>query len=317
MQKRGLLLTALLLILFVFLTSCQGRVPAGDTPLETEVALQQVQTGTQGVEIELLQNFPPTTIYDESELIALVEVKNKGNFDLLPQDCLIQITGFDPNIITGGFGVPRTCSQGDILEGKNLYNIEGGTEQIEFKSPSIRLPAGVFEYNPKLNFLTCYNYHTVANPEVCVDPLFYQVTDEQKTCIPTNVGMGSGQGAPVGISYVGVNMIGGKALFEINVRNFGSGRVLSSYSNLNNCGQASLSYTDLDRVEYNVQLLGGSLIDCKPRDGVVRLINGQGKIICNFHIPGASAFTTPLLVDLDYNYIKDFHKEIKIIQTPQ
>lgn len=319
MKKSELkLLLITLMIASLILTSCQPKAAAGDKPIETAVALQMVKTGTQGVEIELQQNSLPNLIYDKNELIVILEVKNKGNHDLAAQDCFIQITGFDPTIITGGFNSPRSCAENaGVLEGKNVYNVQGSTNILEFES-TINLPLGVQDYNPTLNFLSCYNYHTSANPAVCVDPLFYQVTPEQKTCIPKTVTMGGGQGGPVGVSYVDVDMVGKKAVFEINVRNVGTGRVLSPYTDIQNCGQTSnVEYSDLDKVAYNVEMSGGRRVSCKPVDGMVRLNNGQGKIICSFDIPGASAYETPLLIDLDYSYIQSYKRPIKIIQTPQ
>ena len=304
-------------LIFLFVTAC-GGVPAGEKPLDTAQALRAVQTGTQGVELTLLGDYPPALIYDQNELVAIIDVQNRGNHDVEPEDCFVQVTGFDQNIITGSFNQPRSCADGlgGPLEGKNVYNVQGSTNQVEFRSSNIVLPQNVFEYNPTLNFLACYNYQTIANPSVCVDPLFYQVTSQQKSCLPRDVSMAGGQGAPVGVSYVGVDMAGSKATFEITVRNFGRGRTLSPNSDIRSCGQASLEYTDLDKVEYNVQMSGGSLIDCKPRDGVVRLNNNQGKVVCQFDIPGASAFDTPLMITLDYNYIQSFTRPLKIVKTP-
>ena len=318
-MKRGkVVLITLILVLSIFLISCKGQVAGGEQPLETAAALKAVQSGTQGVEVNFVPNYPPPTLYDENELIAILEVKNKGNHDLVPQDCFVQITGFDPNIISGGLQYPRSCGENiGILEGKNIYNIQGGINQIEFRSDNIVLPGGDCEYNPDLNVVTCYNYHTSANPEVCVDPLFYQVTSEQKTCVPQNVGMGGGQGGPVGVSYVGVNMVGSKAIFEINVVNNGAGRVLAPFSDIQGCGEASLQHTDFDKVGYGVEMSGGSLIDCKPFDGLVRLYNGQGKIVCSFNVAGATAFKTPLQINLEYSYIQSMQKQLKIISTPK
>ncbi|MBU0457710.1 MAG: hypothetical protein ABH824_07030 [Nanoarchaeota archaeon] len=305
-----------LIFSLLFVVSCKPNVAAGEKPIDTAAALQLVKTGTLGVEISLLQNSPPALIYDQNELVALVEVKNRGNHDLDAQDCFIQISGFDTNIISGGFNIPRSCSENaGTLEGKNVYNTEGSSNLLEFTANAY-LPPGVLDYNPTLNFLTCYNYHTTANPPVCIDPLFYQITSEQKSCIPKDVGMAGGQGGTVGVSYVGVDMIGDKAIFEINVRNFGTGRILSPYSDIGNCGQA-LEYKDLDRVGYTVQMSGGSLIDCKPQDGLVRLNNNQGKIVCSFNIPGTSAFETPLMIDLDYSYVQSFQRPVRIVKTPQ
>ncbi len=313
-----MLFVVILISVVLTLSSCKGQPAAGEKPLDTAAALKIVQSGTQGVEIRTMPNYPPATLYDQNSLIALVEVRNRGNHNLEAQDCFIQVTGFDPNIISGGFNQPRSCAENmATLEGKNVYNTEGSFNQIEFQSSNIQLPAGVFEYNPTLNFLTCYNYQTIANPMICVDPLFYQVTAEQKSCIPNDVSTGGGQGAPVGISYVGVDMVGSKAVFEINVINNGKGTVLSPYTDIRSCSQNTLAYTDIDKVAYVVELSGGSLIECNPSDGLVRLSNNQGKIVCSFDIPGTSAYETPLLVTLDYGYIQSQQQRIKIIQTPQ
>ncbi len=306
----------ILMIFILFLVSCSPKPGAGETPLDTAAALQQVKTGTQAVEMKLIQDSPPAIIYDQNDLIAVVEVNNKGNHDLKAQDCFVQVTGFDRNIISGSFAGPRSCAEGiGVLEGKNLYNTLGAINTLEFHS-SVNLPIDVPDYNPNLNFLSCYHYHTIANPSVCVDPLFYQVSSQQKTCRPTDVPMGGGQGGPVGVTYVGVNMVGNRAIFEINIKNLGIGKVLSPFANLNNCGQGSLGYQDLDKVEFNVEMTGGGKVNCKPQDGFVRLNNGQGKIICTFDIPGASAFETPLLINLDYSYAQSFQRSVRIIKTP-
>ncbi len=320
MQKRGRLVLIVLILLTTFLLSaCSGQVNAGETPRDTAAVLREVQSGTQGVELEFINDFPPKTIYDQDELIAIVEINNKGNHDLAAEACFVEVTGHDPSIITGAFGSPRSCAENiGVLEGKNVYNTQGGINQIEFHSGQMLLDDGVFEYNPTLNFLTCYNYQTTANPEVCVDTQRYQVTSEQKACdYRQSVSVGGGQGGPVGISYVGMDMVGERAIFDITVRNFGSGRVLSPFSDILGCGQASLGFDDVDKVLYNVHLSGGSLISCKPFDGLVRLHNDQGKIQCQFLIPGTAAFKTPLRIELDYNYIESEQKQVKIVATPR
>ncbi len=311
-----MIISALVVLILILVVSCGSRPAAGDKPLDTEAALLAASTGTQGVVTSLQSNYPPNLIYDSNELIALVEVANKGNFDLEPQYCFVEITGFDSSIIGGDFSRPKSCaSTMRILEGKNVYNTEGTSNQLEFRSQSINLPDGVPVYSPKLNILTCYYYRTKASPSVCIDPAFFQVTSEQKSCQPANVIMGSGQGGPVGVSYVGVNMAGSKAIFEINVKNFGTGRVLSPDSDIMYCGQDTLQYEDLDRVYYAASISSGGFLDCRPRD-YVRLNNNQGKIICSYESSEHAAFETPLIIELEYNYIDSFTKDIKIIKTP-
>ena len=316
MKRRGVLVLIMLMLVLI-LTSC-GRTPGGEKPTDTAAALQQVKTGTQGLELSFVPNYPPSTIYDQNELISLVEVKNKGNYDLLLQDCFIKATGFDKNIIRGGFDLPRSCAENlNILEGKNVYNLEGSVNQLEFHSPNIVLPFGVPDYDPTFNFLACYNYKTKATPQVCIDPLLYQVSDQQKTCdYRSGVNVGGGQGGPVGVSSVGVDMVGNRAIFDITVSNLGTGRVLSPFADIQSCGDASLTRQDFDKVGYSVSL-SNSIGNCNPRDNIVRLSNGRGKIICSFNVPGTTAYKTPLLIDLDYGYIQSYSKPIKIIKTPQ
>ncbi|MBT3814921.1 hypothetical protein HOE37_00410 [Candidatus Woesearchaeota archaeon] len=314
----SLTLCSVLVILALFLSSCGGAIPAGEKPQDTAAALTAVQTGTQGVEIQIIQNQPPALIYDDNELIAMVEVHNKGNDDIEIPDCYIQVTGFDKSIISGSFtnSIPCAANMG-VLEGKNVYNTLGATNVIQFTSPNVNLPTDVFEYNPVLNFLTCYRYTTTANPQVCIDPLFYQITSEQKACIPHDVGMGGGQGAPVGVSYVGVDMIGDKAIFEINVVNNGGGRVLDYGANIQNCGGASLEYKDLDVVEFEVSLNDGSPLNCKPLNHKVRLTNNQGKIVCTSNnIGNSNAYETILQVKFDYSYIDSYTQPLKIVASP-
>ena len=321
-MKKGMLkVTITLVLILLLLVSCKGKVGGGEKTTDTASILRQVQTGTQGLEIKFLQNYPPPMIFDQNDLIAIIDVRNRGNHDLEAEDCFVQITGHAPDIITGGFNFPRSCAENiGVLEGKNIYNVEGGFNQIEYASSNIALPIGVFEYNPTLNIKACYNYQTIANPQVCIDPGYpHQIAPEQKACdyeTKRVVSGGGGQGAPVGVSSVRVDMAGSKVFFEINVQNYGKGTVLSPFSDIRNCGEASLERTDVDKLIYTVSLAGGSLISCSPGDNFVRLNNNQGKIICSFNVPGFSAFETPLLIDLDYNYIQSYKQPLKIVQTP-
>ncbi|HIH10999.1 TPA: hypothetical protein HA241_02330 [Candidatus Woesearchaeota archaeon] len=324
MKKRVGVLSSLVVVLFLLLllTSCTSRAPAGDRPQDIAAALKAVQTGTQGVVLSVLPNYPPPLLYDQNEFLSLVEVRNRGNFDLDAQSCFVQMIGFDPNIITGTANVPHSCAENiGTLEGKNVYNTEGGSNEVEFFSSNVNLPDGVFEYKPTLTFLACYNYRTRAAAAVCVDPQLYQISSEQRTCTPKDVSLAGGQGAPVGVSYVGVDMVTGRgqsrAIFEINIVNQGGGKVLSPTADIRSCATTGLQFNDLDRVQYNVQLSGGSLVSCKPLDGLVRLHNNQGKVVCTFDVTGSTAFETPLLVELDYGYIDSIQKQINIIKTPQ
>ena len=133
------------------------------------------------------------------------------------------------------------------MPGKNVYNIEGGLGNVEFKSGSIALPTGVDRYNPPLVATACYEYKTLASPEVCVDPGFYELTSEQKACQVQDFGLSGGQGAPVAVTFVNVDMVGSKVVFEIDVANVGGGRVVSPRASLAKC-PIGLRYDDFFKI---------------------------------------------------------------------
>ena len=311
MQKRVVLL--LLLTFSLLLTSCGFKPEAGETPLESEAAIRMSRTGTQGLEMRFLQDLPPRTLYDSTEFVAVAEIWNKGGHDIQLGGCFVELTGFDPNIMQGM--VSRQACSPQLLEGKKPYNLDGVFEQVEFLSPTIKLPFGVHDYNPNLNLIACYEYQTIASPLVCVENSLYTISSEQKSCIVQDVSTGGGQAAPVGVSYVDVEMAGNRAVFAISVNNYGTGRVLSPDSSLSSC-PATLQYNDFDKVDYSVRLSGGGVGDCKPRDGLVRMTNDQGKIVCTFDIGNSPSYETPLLINLNYNYMESFRQPINIIKTP-
>ena len=317
-MKKSWMVFALIFTIIFLITSCSGQVASGENARDTEAILKQVQSGTQGVTMSFLQDSPPAVVYDQNELLAIVEVKNKGNHDLAAQDCFIQITGFDPNIISPVFGVARSCAEGlGLLEGKSVFNTDGGFNQLEFSSTNIILPDGILEYNPNLNFVTCYNYVTRANPQVCIDTALYQVTAEQKTCKVRDISMSGGQGAPVSVSKVTVEMAGTQAIFGIDIVNNGGGRVLHPQTDIQSCAQATqLTHRDLDKIEFTVSMPGAA-VNCNPTSGIVPLNNGKGKIICKADMGISPAFETPLQIVLNYNYIQSMQKKIKIISTPR
>jgi len=308
----------MLILVSLLITSCSGPVAGGEKPLDTLAAAKIVQSGTQGIELKFMQGFPPPYIYDQNELTALIEVQNKGAHNILPNECFIQASGFDTSIIPGGLDFPRSCAENlPELEGKNLYNVKGSLNQIEFTSSGISLP-DIPEYSPNIKFSACYQYHTRSTPSVCIDPLRYQVSSQQKACnYQRNIATGGGQGGPVGVGYVVSEMIGNRAHFEISIRNMGTGEVLSPYADIRSCS-SSFDRTQKNKVAYTVKLGHGSFGNCKPQGGIVTLYNGQEtKIFCDFNIPGTVAYETPLTIDLDYGYMQSYNNQVRIIKTPE
>lgn len=302
-------------MVLLLITGCQGLVRGGERPEETAGLASYARSGVQGLQLNFIQGLPPNSIYDIDDLVVVAEIKNLGSYDLSTSkgdNCFLEMSGPDWNIVRG---LVRRQACGDI-EGKSVFNTEGGFNQVEFKSTSIYLPTGVEKYSPNLVLNACYNYQTIASPQVCIDPAFYQLTAEQKACQVRDVPLGGGQGAPVSIDRVGVDMLGQKAIFEIDISNVGGGRVVSPQASLN-LSPGSLYYDDFDEVGFTVTLAGQFPEKCTPQDGVARLNNNRGKIFCTFGIGNTAAYETPLQIKLHYNYLQSISKKIDIIRTPR
>lgn len=328
MRKRGVI--AIFVLFIIALTS------AGCKQTTTTGATEDVHTGTQGLVISFMKDMPPAKIYDTTPLDALVELRNKGTSDLSGANCMLYLSGYDESIISG---IDKDIYCG-ALEPKTLYNPDGGIATQQFTTDLINLPEGVDAYKTNLLVTACYKYQTVANPVVCIDPKQYELAPLERACTVKDVPTIGGQGAPVSVDKVEVDMMKGKVLFKITVSNHGAGTVPEAgktsflkaktpttksgtvlYHGTSLIGECpyNLEYDDYNIVSYNVDMTGGSLIDCTPKiegDQRVRLIDNKGTIYCTFRISGDSAYSTPLEITLDYNYMDSISREVEIIKTP-
>jgi hypothetical protein len=182
------------------------------------------------------------------------------------------------------------------------------------------LPEGIDSLNQKFLISACYDYETIANPIVCIDPGLYKVRSFAEACTVGPVSGGGGQGAPVAVSSVDVDMAGENTVaFKIYVSNVGGGTVLRNGLNLVGEGAHScpydLKFDDYNVVNYDVTMSGGSMIKCSPA-GETRLVSGRGTIACTFSVSGDSAYTTPLRIKLRYGYTSSITKSVTIVKTP-
>lgn len=298
-----------ILFVLVVLSGCSSGVPEDQN--EVAAVTRFIRSGTQGLSMQFKSDLPPTRLFDTSDLVALIETRNQGVYDLGADKCFIQFGGFDQNIIRG-VDVRQACGE---LPGKSTYNQEGGFGVLEFRSTNINLPEDASPYTPPLVATACYEYKTVASPQVCIDPRFFELTREQKACQVRDIGVGGGQGAPVGVTFVNVDMVGSKAVFSIDVANVGGGRIVSPRAGLTRC-PVGLKYDEFDEVRYKVELSGGTLIQCSPKDYLVRMSNDRGKIVCTFDVGSTQAYETPLRIELGYNYMQSVQRSVEIIRTP-
>lgn len=301
-------LIILIILLFLFI-GCQQAQPKG-----TE---EKVYIGTKGLEMQFMKDLPPDKMYDTNTLSIIAELGNKGTFDLTGSKCMVHLSGYDKTIIRG---IDENKYCGDGLWGKSVGSPEGGSDTVEFSSDLIRLPEGVDSFPQKLILTACYEYETIANPVICINPNQYKINAIEEACTVNDVSLSGGQGAPVEVSKVEVDMIGeDSASFVIYISNVGGGTVIRpgisvTGSSAHSC-PFDLEYDDYNIVDYSVGMSGGSMIKCSPEE--VRLVNNQARLFCRFSVSGENAYTTPLQIRLSYNYMDSISKTVEIFKTPE
>lgn len=305
MSKKRVML--LVLVILLVLTGCNSITNKKSSQDGTGILVDDVYKGTQGVYMNFITDRPPSRIYDKQNAFLTVELLNKGAYET---DGKLFLTGYDPNIVRG---VDNSKEFGP-LEGKTKYNLNGGFNRIDFESRSIDIPEGTDSYKPRFLVSMCYQYKTLANAQVCVDPKLYDINVEQKSCQVRDVSMGGGQGGPVAVSAVRVDTIQNKAIFKIEIVNSGKGKV----ARYEEC-PFELEWEDLDTVQYRVTLSGQAPEKpCSPQDKVRLDSSGRATVFCTFRVPEEKtlSYQTLLRVELDYGYMDSIYKDVEIIKSP-
>ena len=228
-------------------------------------------------------------------------------------------------------GKSKSLSDSDMfLPAASPINPLGGFATVEFEGKIIADKITVDEYNPTIMATACYPYGTLASPTVCVDPLPFDDRQE-KVCHIGSQTLET-QGAPVAVTKITQEASTNKIQFKITIKNVGDGDVINSspgsLSRCNPLGGGKLDRKEFDRVQVTKIKIGSVDLwhadknnnNCSPfADGsndIIKLFNGEGFVICTLTVSGLgdvqSAYTTPLNINLSYNYRSTISKPIKI-----
>lgn len=262
------------------------------------------RSGTKGVEMKFMQNAPPSKIYDKESLDIMVEVMNKGAFDIV--NGKLYLSGFDRKYLQIS---PSDTSFS--IKGKSVYNPDGRlNEIITFSDSSVTLPKNTDNLKQNIKVTACYKYKTIAGATVCIDPVSRSVSE--KVCQAGTVSMNGGQGGPVSVTSVEEEMGNNRVTFKINFANQGGGMVFNSHKSTSNC-HTDLDFQDIDMIDLKVTLSDKTLT-CEPNGGKkVKLLNNQGFVYCYYEGNlGDDAYLTQLQIEISYGYRNSITKAIEI-----
>jgi len=326
MAKNAYLIIMAILIIGI-LTSGAACVPwKKKTTKEVEepgtAELRNIRTGTEGLSMEFVANIPPDQIYDSETLTVMVNLKNKGAENI--EEANFFIGGIDPGIVDFGSASREGVGLGysdigvDYIPGKDELRGEEGEAMLNFKGAMARggLPQGTDVYEPEVVVTACYDYRTIANPIVCIDANPFGVYTAAKACEPKTVTDEGGQGAPIAVTKVEQVPSRGRVQFKIYVENKGGGKAISNdkFLECNRINPTDYKYVNLID-KYKVSISDTAAV-CQPDWDNLRLIDEKGVMICSFDgldqtVP---AYTTPLSIELLYNYMKSTQpKKVRIL----
>jgi hypothetical protein len=312
-----IIITILIIAIFV---SGQGCEPANKTGKDGEPStsqLKQIRSGNDGLVMDFVRNVPPDQIYDtDTSLVLMVNVRNRGGDSVKVGSARFYVGGIDPNIVDFG---ERTRAIGMDLDadlpGKDELRGEEGETVLTFEGYMTELPEGTDVYEPNIVVTACYEYRTLANPIVCIDPNPFGTYTSSKACEPRTVIDAGGQGAPIAVTSVEQIPMKGKVQFKIFVKNNARGKAISKDKGIEDCTLIEPSdYQYVNLIDsYYVEASGLSLEKCQPEQ--LRLIDEKGVIICSFNVDeSVPAYTTPLKIELNYDYMEStYPRKVRII----
>ncbi|MBS3105611.1 hypothetical protein J4234_05105 [Candidatus Woesearchaeota archaeon] len=319
MHKKTILITSLLII---FIISCTGTSTKKTQDID-------VRVGFDGLKMEFLKNTPPQRIFEGDKFPVVVKVRNSGAADIKSNAAFISI-GFEKDytknieLLTSGnvqplSGLNNIASFG--IEGKSIINQKGGEEVISYNLVAGKVdPQSEFHSSAAIATL-CYPYKTVLDATFCMDTDPNNLRPGKKVCKLQDLAFANGQGAPVAISKIEVQMLpsqdSGKITpqFLIYVENKGTGIVIKNDAVKEFCTQGKVSSDKFNTITVKAFFPGtglGEELDCEPKEkgnkekqGYVKLKDKKDIIRCAFKEGiqnNQDPFLKPLRIDMTYGY---------------
>lgn len=247
--------------------------------------------GTEGITVALLKDMPPATIWSNNDFTIAVDVRNKGAYTV--NDALITVSGFDDRYISPA----QTEQSTGELFGKSPGYPEGDIKILQFSQKNFYFPAEREEHEETFKVTAEYDYQTTATAQVCINPEMIGVIKTKTSCEVKPVQFANGQGAPIAVTRIEewLSVADNKITvrFGIYIANKGIGFPLTS-------------------IKVSDAKLAGTQLECDAKE-VELTAKEESKVVCKAVLDrGFGAYTTPLILKLNYRYASSIYQKLKI-----
>ena len=267
--------TIIILISLIFITACT-------TSYKTTTTTPDLRIGFYGMTLEFLKGSPPVKIFEGDSFPVTIKVKNNGAYSIKESNPAVISLGVEKDYTKNvkleqysGTSIPIYGSYAFeeqnahfVIGGRTQINPRGGEEIIIYK-----LEAGKIDPKSEAHLSTviatlCYPYETILDSTICVDTDINNLRPIKKVCNMQDLIFNNGQGAPVAITKIEMNMLPTETLekitpqFLIYVENKGNGLVIKNEAVFDYCIRSETKHEDLNIV-YVDAYLSGKRLNCQ------------------------------------------------------
>lgn len=297
----------LFLILVIFISGCKQATDKTEGPFKG---------GNSGVDISFVEGTPPSNFNQDQTVPVKVSVKNNGEHDLATGVVKAKLFG----VILDNFGLTSSykAAEGN-LRGISEFITEGAEREINLGNMHYNLDVVNFKtFN--LRAQVCYPYQTKSHITTCVSST--QIKETGKEICSTEgekVTKGSVSSAPVQITSLKEQVRGSdQIVYDITIENKGNGII---YDTTITCEQledavqrgTAQSIVKLEVLPADIRC---GFLEGEGNKGEVKLISNKKTLSCIQTIKDTtSSAEQDISITLDYMYVSDTSKEIKIFET--